>query len=145
VPGAGKTTSRNPSVCATGIRYPVPSFWSFRDPVPGTGFLVIPVSGTASLVFREPGTQHRSSGYENEKGGQFLAALSLARNCDQVQVMRPFAEDEQVFEVSVCEAAAVHVAGGPATAVAVTVTFCEGEKPWADPLPEKYVPELSAA
>ena len=59
--------------------------------------------------------------------------------------MRPFADEEQVFEVSVWEAAAVHVAGGPATAVAVTVTFCEGEKPCAEPLPEKYVPELSAA
>ena len=32
---------------------------------------------------------------------------------------------------------AVHEAGGPATAVAVTVTFCEGEKPCAVPLPEK--------
>jgi hypothetical protein len=59
--------------------------------------------------------------------------------------MRPFAEDAQVFEVSVCEAVAVHVAGGPATAVAVTVTFCEGEKPWAEPLPEKYAPDESAA
>ena len=27
----------------------------------------------------------------------------------------------------------------------MTVTFCEGEKPWAEPLPEKYTPELSAA
>jgi hypothetical protein len=59
--------------------------------------------------------------------------------------MRPFADELQVFAVSECEAAAVHEAGGPATAVAVTVTFCEGEKPWADPLPEKYTPELSAA
>jgi hypothetical protein len=63
----------------------------------------------------------------------------------QVQVMRPFADEEQVFEVSECVAAAVHEAGGPATAVAVTVTFCEGEKPCAEPLPEKYTPELSAA
>lgn len=59
--------------------------------------------------------------------------------------MRPFADEAHVFAVKVCEAAACHEAGGPATAVAVTVTFCEGEKPWADPFPEKYVPELSAA
>ena len=59
--------------------------------------------------------------------------------------MRPFADELQVLAVSECEAAAVQLAGGPATAVAVTVTFCEGEKPWADPLPEKYTPELSAA
>src|SRR5688500_3659354 len=64
---------------------------------------------------------------------------------DQVQVIRPLADEAQVFAVRVCEADAVHVAGGPATAVAVTVTFCEGEKPCAEPLPEKYVPELSAA
>jgi hypothetical protein len=63
----------------------------------------------------------------------------------QVQVMRPFADDEQVLAVSECVAAAVQLAGGPVTAVAVTVTFCEGEKPCADPLPEKYTPELSAA
>jgi hypothetical protein len=51
--------------------------------------------------------------------------------------MRPLADEAHVFEVSVWLAAAVHEAGGPATAVAVTVTFCEGEKPWPDPLPEK--------
>ena len=51
--------------------------------------------------------------------------------------MRPFADELQVFDVSVCVAVAVHVAGGPATAVAVTVTFCEGVKPCAEPLPEK--------
>ena len=59
--------------------------------------------------------------------------------------MRPFADEAQVFAVSECEAAACHEAGGPATAVAVTVTFCEGEKPCAEPLPEKYVPAESAA
>ena len=48
---------------------------------------------------------------------------------NQVQVIKPFADDEQVFEVSECVADAVHVAGGPVTAVAVTVTFAEGEKP----------------
>ena len=62
-----------------------------------------------------------------------------------MQVMRPFADEEQVFVVSEWVAVAVQVAGGPTTAVAVTVTFCEGEKPCADPLPEKYTPELSAA
>jgi hypothetical protein len=77
---------------------------------------------------------------EAPPAGAVLIALS-----DQVQVMRPFADDEQVLEVSECVAAAVQLAGGPVTAVAVTVTFCEGEKPCADPLPEKYTPELSAA
>ena len=62
-----------------------------------------------------------------------------------MQVISPFAEELQVFAVSECVAEAVHEAGGPATAVAVTVTFCEGEKPCAEPLPEKYTPELSAA
>ena len=59
--------------------------------------------------------------------------------------MSPFAEELQVFVVSECDATAVHEAGGPATAVAVTVTFCEGVKPCVEPLPEKYTPELSAA
>jgi hypothetical protein len=63
----------------------------------------------------------------------------------QVQVMRPSDDELQVFDVSECVATAVQVAGGPATAVAVTVTFCEGRKPWAEPLPVKYWPELSAA
>ena len=48
---------------------------------------------------------------------------------NQVQVIRPEAEDEQVLEVSECAAVAVQLAGGPVTAVAVTVTFCEGRKP----------------
>jgi hypothetical protein len=59
--------------------------------------------------------------------------------------MRPFADELQVFVVSECVAEADHEAGGPGTAVAVTVTFCEARKPWANPLPEKYRPELSAA
>jgi hypothetical protein len=73
------------------------------------------------------------------------AGILTSELLDQVQVIRPFADELQVLVVSVCEAAAVHEAGGPATAVAVTVTFCEGEKPCAVPLPEKYTPELSAA
>ena len=40
-------------------------------------------------------------------------------------MIRPFAEELQVFVVSVCEATAVQPAGGPTTAVAVTVTFCD--------------------
>ena len=55
----------------------------------------------------------------------------------QVQVIKPLADELQVFDVSECDALAVHEAGGPVTAVAVTVTFCEGEKPCAVPLPEK--------
>ena len=55
----------------------------------------------------------------------------------QVQVINPLADELHVFDVSECDALAVHEAGGPVTAVAVTVTFCEGEKPCAEPLPEK--------
>jgi hypothetical protein len=47
----------------------------------------------------------------------------------QVQVIWPPADDEQVLVVSECFAAADQVAGGPATAVAVTVTFADGRKP----------------
>ena len=63
----------------------------------------------------------------------------------QVQVIKPLTEDEQVLVVSVCDATADHPAGGPETAVAVIVTFCDGVKPCAVPFPEKYVPALSAA
>jgi hypothetical protein len=67
----------------------------------------------------------------------------------QVQVIWPPADDEQVLVVSECDAAAAHEAGGPVTAVAVTVTLADGRKPWRevvpDALPEKYVPALSAA
>src|SRR5512141_346299 len=41
----------------------------------------------------------------------------------QVQVMRPLADELHVLVVSECVATAVQLAGGPATAVAVTVTF----------------------
>jgi hypothetical protein len=64
---------------------------------------------------------------------------------NQVQVIRPFAEELQVFAVSVWVAVATQLAGGPATAVNVTDTFCDGVKPCAVPLPEKYAPALSAA
>jgi hypothetical protein len=62
-----------------------------------------------------------------------------------VQLIKPLIEELQVFVVSVCVATAVQPAGGPATAVAVTDTFCDGVKPCADPLPEKYEPAESAA
>ena len=64
---------------------------------------------------------------------------------NQVQLIKPLIEELQVFVVSVCVATAVQPAGGPATAVAVTVTFCDGVKPCAVPAPEKYAPALSAA
>ena len=48
---------------------------------------------------------------------------------NQVQTIWPPADDVQVLVVRLCEAAAVQLAGGPATAVAVTVTFCETRKP----------------
>ena len=60
--------------------------------------------------------------------------------------MRPFADDAHVLVVSECDADAVQLAGGPATGVAVTVTFCDGWKPAAvicAVVP--YAPELSAA
>ena len=51
------------------------------------------------------------------------------RNRNQVQTIWPPADDEQVLVVSECVAAACQEAGGPATAVAVTVTFADGRKP----------------
>ena len=69
----------------------------------------------------------------------------LLRTRNQVQLIKPFAEELQVFAVSVWVASAVQLAGGPATAVNVTDTFCDGVKPCAVPLPEKYAPALSAA
>ena len=61
--------------------------------------------------------------------------------------MTPSAEDEQVFVVELCDAVALQLAP-PVEVVAsdaVTVTFCEGRKPCAEPLPEKYTPFESAA
>ena len=63
----------------------------------------------------------------------------------QVQLIRPLAEELQVFVVSVWVATADQPAGGPTIAVAAIVTFCDGVKPCAEPLPEKYAPALSAA
>jgi len=71
--------------------------------------------------------------------------FSLLGTRYQVQLIKPFAEELQVFAVSVCVATAVQLAGGPATAVNVTDTFCDGVKPCAVPAPEKYAPALSAA
>ena len=76
---------------------------------------------------------------------RYMDSSFPSRLFDQVQVIKPLTEDEQVLVVSECDATADHPAGGPATAVAVILTFCEAVKPWAEPLPEKYVPALSAA
>ena len=57
------------------------------------------------------------------------ATVHPVRRSNQVQVIRPEADDAQVFAVSECAAVAVQLDGGPETAVAVTVTFCEGRKP----------------
>src|SRR6476469_404594 len=62
----------------------------------------------------------------------------------QVQVMTPAVDIAQVREVRACVALADHPFGF-VVAVAVTVTFCEGVKPCAEPSPEKYLPPLSAA
>src|SRR4051812_16419796 len=66
---------------------------------------------------------------------------------DQVQVMTSGAvtPKSHVFADRLWIAVAVHAGGGPATDVAVTVTFAEAAKPWAAPSPEKYEPWLSAA
>jgi hypothetical protein len=87
---------------------------------------------------------HQSNGCKPKKTttkAAFLVQLSgefrdghhrrdpLTENAYQVQVIWPPAEDAQVLVVSECDAAADQVAGGPVTAVAVTVTFCEGRKP----------------
>ena len=74
-----------------------------------------------------------------------MAAFFSTTEANQVQVIKPFAEELQVFAVNVWVASAVQPAGGPATAVNVTDTFCDGVKPCAVPLPEKYAPALSAA
>lgn len=66
-----------------------------------------------------------------------MSPVFIPRHSNQVQVISPLPDEAHVFDVSVCVALAVHVAGGPTTAVAVTVTFCEDEKPCAEPLPEK--------
>ena len=74
-----------------------------------------------------------------------MAAFLSTIEANQVQLIRPFAEELQVFVVNECVATAVQPAGGPAIAVAVIVTFWDGVKPCAEPLPEKYAPALSAA
>jgi hypothetical protein len=53
-----------------------------------------------------------------------------ALNIHQVQVITPLVI-AQVFADCECVAVALHDGGGPATAVTMTVTFCEGEKPWS--------------
>src|SRR6202521_3829855 len=53
--------------------------------------------------------------------------------------------ESHFFAERACTAVAVYEGGGPVPAVAVTVTRVEGVKPWAEPLPEKYAPLLSAA
>jgi hypothetical protein len=52
-------------------------------------------------------------------------------------VIKPLTEELQVFVVSEWVATALQPAGGPTTAVAVIVTFCEAVKPCAEPSPEK--------
>src|SRR6202158_1937305 len=63
---------------------------------------------------------------------------------NQVQTIAPL-ELSQTLADCECDAVAVQVGGVVAAAVAATVTFCDGVKPCADPLPEKYPPLLSAA
>src|SRR5689334_6245834 len=67
---------------------------------------------------------------------------------NQVQVITPLVL-LHVFADCECVAVPLHDAGGPATAVATIVTFCEGVKPCSGAaevaVPEKYAPWLSAA
>ena len=76
-------------------------------------------------------------GTKKEQAALLEAACSVKSDGDQVQLIKPLAEALQVFAVSVWLATADQLAGGLATAVAVIVTFCDGVKPCAEPLPEK--------
>src|SRR5438045_8966769 len=75
----------------------------------------------------------------------FLLVISQP---DQVQTIAPL-ELSQVFADCEWVAVALHVWGGPATIVAVMVTFCEGVKPCSGEAivaePAKDAPLLSAA
>src|SRR5688572_23960418 len=68
-----------------------------------------------------------------------------------MQLITPSAEDEQVVPVELCAAVALQLAAFVAVVArtAVTVTFCEGVKPFSgdptDATPAKYVPFESAA
>jgi hypothetical protein len=73
-----------------------------------------------------------------------LVLRGALRHIRHVQVMMPAPDIAHVLGVSACVADAVH-ALGLVVAVAVTVTFCEAEKPCPDPLHEYYRPPLSAA
>ena len=102
----------------------------------------------ANFVSRSPALRHRDfvaviEDPQNRKSGhmgRFMRTSKrtrgggyhrdpLTETAYQVQVIWPPADDEQVFVVSECDAAADHVAGGPASAVAVTVTLPDGRKP----------------
>ncbi len=61
--------------------------------------------------------------------GSVCCRNPLTETAYQVQVIWPPADEPQVFVVSECDAAADQVAGGPVSAVAVTVTLPEGRKP----------------
>lgn len=53
-----------------------------------------------------------------------------------VHVMSPAAEIPHVLLVRTCAADADHDAGGPVTANAVTVTFCDAVNPWTEVAPD---------
>ncbi|SRR6266404_1919982 len=108
---------------------------------------VVSVSPGALSAFRalDRGNNRREDLVQKKNGASIDAPFFSGQlQPNQLQTIAP-EELSQVFADCVCEAVALQVCGGPATTVAVTVTFCEGVKPCALPLPEKYAPLLSAA
>jgi hypothetical protein len=69
----------------------------------------------------------RSNSPTHKKKGRPKSPLSFQAS-NQVQVITPFVMS-QTFAVCVWLAVALHDGGGPATAVTMTVTFCDGLKP----------------
>src|ERR1700694_4193820 len=83
-----------------------------------------------------------------KNGAPFDAPHSISQlRAYYTQVITPavVTPESHFFAERACEARAVQAGGGRTTAVAVTVTSFDGLKPWAEPLPEKYAPLLSAA
>lgn len=83
--------------------------------------------------------EHESSphaSYERKKGRPWAPLSCTSKPLSQVQVITPAEDIAQVLVVSACVAAADQPLG-LVVAVAVTVTFCEGVNPTAEPSPEK--------
>lgn len=81
---------------------------------------------------------NRTSAGRKDKKKERLSALfsSSSEPLRHVQVITPELDMLHVFEVSACVAAADQPLG-LVVAVAVTLTFCDGTNPTAEPSPEK--------